>query len=748
MTISDFAISQGDRLAINISALPLGKGTSLGVDQLIYDRRSGLLSVDADGTGPGEARPLALLGNQADLRPDAIDLWQQPTAASTPSPAPTRSLRVSQRIDAETMAPGDTVTVLTTLENPDPEPLDSVDLVVELPAGVTLTGSRTDLLQRAVTVRSTQGSTVLTMAVGPLAAGERLSLPITLQLPDTNTAQLYTLRTSASGQGNTIHPSADPSALCPASELTLRVAPRLQPDLVITSLQGSDNHALHQPFESFLIVDNQGTTTAEHVLLTTVIPSGMTIVSLSGAVATEIADRVIRFELGTLQPGDHRTLGLTLSSIVAGTHTIVSEISCPSVDSDPFNNVAETRYTIRSERPTRSDLQLNLTASDRNPVVGERVALTATLSNQGPGDSAGPLVALACPEGLALESVEAQRGQYDPDTGLWDVGSLGIGASCSLQLGARVLAPGLWLAEAEVVDQANPDVDSIAGNARIGEDDQAIIAIRASQEAISKLQVVAGPRRIVAGADALIAVPLTYTDATRNSRLQDLELAMHFDSRALQFNGVSQAIPPLAMAPRIEADLDDRDRNPATDRRVVLRWQAGSTGAGSQAAIPLLTATFRSTTGFTDTLIGLSSGNTIAGSGFCGDPIAIQRRPWNLDIDDDGRIDNVTDGALLLRYAFGYDSGPDLIRSLIGTGARRRTADAIGAYLQEGVRSGALDLDGNGRFDALSDALMVIRYNADMASGDQLTAGALALDATITDSSAIAAQLQRLTTLL
>jgi len=79
----------------------------------------------------------------------------------------------------------------------------------------------------------------------------------------------------------------------------------------------------------------------------------------------------------------------------------------------------------------------------------------------------------------------------------------------------------------------------------------------------------------------------------------------------------------------------------------------------------------------------------------------------NLDIDGDGNADALTDGLLVLRYLFGF-RGEALISGAVVDGAPRASAEAIEAYLEQGI--GMLDIDGNTSADALTDGLLVLRY--------------------------------------
>ena len=79
---------------------------------------------------------------------------------------------------------------------------------------------------------------------------------------------------------------------------------------------------------------------------------------------------------------------------------------------------------------------------------------------------------------------------------------------------------------------------------------------------------------------------------------------------------------------------------------------------------------------------------------------------FDLDIDDDGKTDALTDGLLALRYMFGLSDAP-LITGVIGQDASRATSLEIESYLNENRSS--LDIDGNGDISALTDGLLILR---------------------------------------
>ena len=90
---------------------------------------------------------------------------------------------------------------------------------------------------------------------------------------------------------------------------------------------------------------------------------------------------------------------------------------------------------------------------------------------------------------------------------------------------------------------------------------------------------------------------------------------------------------------------------------------------------------------------------------------AVQQAPVaTLDVDASitaTKYDALTDGLIVIRYLFGL-TGESLTTGALGGTATRMDPAAVKVYL-DGIRS-ALDIDGNGTPDALTDGMLVLRY--------------------------------------
>ena len=112
----------------------------------------------------------------------------------------------------------------------------------------------------------------------------------------------------------------------------------------------------------------------------------------------------------------------------------------------------------------------------------------------------------------------------------------------------------------------------------------------------------------------------------------------------------------------------------------------------------------------------------------------------SIDIDGNEKYDALTDGLLMLRHMFGL-TGDALITDTVAADAQYKTSDEIESRIS--LLGELADIDGNGEIDALTDGLIVVRYLFGL-RGSSLIEGAVAENATLS-SEQIEARLESLT---
>ena len=112
----------------------------------------------------------------------------------------------------------------------------------------------------------------------------------------------------------------------------------------------------------------------------------------------------------------------------------------------------------------------------------------------------------------------------------------------------------------------------------------------------------------------------------------------------------------------------------------------------------------------------------------------IAAAPMTLDVDGNGKYEALADGLLLIRYLFGLTG--DALTSGIVTDSS--------AFLERvsDLRP-VLDVDGNGQADALTDGILILRYLFGL-RGNQLITNAIGAAATRTTPDAVIGYLQTL----
>jgi len=138
------------------------------------------------------------------------------------------------------------------------------------------------------------------------------------------------------------------------------------------------------------------------------------------------------------------------------------------------------------------------------------------------------------------------------------------------------------------------------------------------------------------------------------------------------------------------------------------------------------TRAFTSTTG----LAFDNAGNTLwVGDYFNDRALRFSPAVGLLNVDASGistKFDPLTDGLLIIRYLFGL-TGTPLTSGALGLTATRKDPAALKAYLDD-IRP-ALDVDNDGKADALTDGVLIIRYLSGL-HGTLLTNGVIGAGAT------------------
>ena len=113
----------------------------------------------------------------------------------------------------------------------------------------------------------------------------------------------------------------------------------------------------------------------------------------------------------------------------------------------------------------------------------------------------------------------------------------------------------------------------------------------------------------------------------------------------------------------------------------------------------------------------------------------------SLDLDGNQKYDALTDGLLFLRGLFGLE-GDGLTLGLIGSDATYSEPTEIANRIN--ILGELADIDGNGKVDALTDGLLVLRYLFGL-EGDALVKGVIGSDATRVTAEEIETYLETLT---
>ncbi len=447
-----------------IGGLAVGSSTSLQVTATVTN--SGLIENIAQVEDADQYDPDSTPGNDAPAEDD-----QDNAVLNVP---PASDLELTKDVDNATPAAGGSVTYTITVVNQGPDEGEGISVEDILPADVTYVSHANGSFNPGTGIWS----------IGDLAVGSSTSLNITVTVDIdgviTNVAQVETSDhfdpdSTPGNEDGTPYEDDEDDAVITASP-TVDVELRKDVDL-----------AEADPFENVtwtIVVTNKGPSAATGLTVYDKLPTNWVYVSDSSGGAYDTNTHI--WTIGTLPAGGSTSLSIvayaTLGVNVMGHgpvppgYTNIAEVwtlNEPDVDSTPGNSVPSEDDQDDAFIPVRafSDLALTKDVSDPTPYLGQQIAYTVVVTNEGPQPAVGVRVEDVLPAGLTYVS-NSLGAAYNAGSGIWEIGAVWPGASTSLTIWAQVNAIGVITNVAQVNRNFHYDPDSTPDNDAPAEDDQ------------------------------------------------------------------------------------------------------------------------------------------------------------------------------------------------------------------------------------------------------------------------------------
>jgi len=195
-------------------------------------------------------------------------------------------------------------------------------------------------------------------------------------------------------------------------------------------------------------------------------------------------------DMPALAPGEAAALTIRAKVTRSGKILNIATVTiADQYDPDRSNNSA----ALILNGGAQSDLALALESENIPSATDPSIAVTLTVTNNGIEDATGILIEEPLPGNVSLVKSEVTLGEYDPVSGIWDVGDLASGAGAELELTLAIDSnvEKILTAALIAIDQPDPDLtnnrSSIAINQKL--DEHPYIADLAIQKLVNETEV-------------------------------------------------------------------------------------------------------------------------------------------------------------------------------------------------------------------------------------------------------------------
>jgi uncharacterized repeat protein (TIGR01451 family) len=223
----------------------------------------------------------------------------------------------------------------------------------------------------------------------------------------------------------------------------VEVLKQISPDT--TSLLGEDA-------TFFVTVTNHGPAPATGVIVSDLLPAGLTLVSAHVSQGSYVP-QIGQWTIGTLEDEAFATLTLIATLDVVDSITNSAQVLRQNEpDPVPSNNFSAAVLNGQEN----ADVGVDITVDKPAPLVGENVTFTVTVANRGPSPATGVAVADVLSPDLTFVTATPSQGTYKAPE--WTIGPLsGIAPPVTLTIVATVKAPGPLFAAAFIRQQTEAD---------------------------------------------------------------------------------------------------------------------------------------------------------------------------------------------------------------------------------------------------------------------------------------------------
>jgi uncharacterized repeat protein (TIGR01451 family) len=379
---------------------------------------------------------------------------------------------IAKAFSPASIAAGGTSTLTFTLSNPNsstvlPGGLTGTSFSDPLPGGMAISTNSTagGTCVGAATNTFTTGQTSLTFSGLTILAGSPGTCTVTVVVTAPGAGSYVNatsgVSTSQTQTAGTVSPNATLTVVAGTPIITKSFSPNpiLGGNISTLTFTLTNPNATTMTLANPAFTDTFPTTPGAMTVsspVTTTNTCGGTLNNSSNT--TLLAGNVgIRYNNGSIPGNSSCTVSVKVTGGVPGTYRNESSILA-STNAGSSTSTAVANLEVQAQ----ADLAVTKTFAPNPPVVGSSITFTVTVTNNGPAETTNVTVQDSLATGYTFVSATAPQGSYDNVSGLWDIGTLGVGAPVSLDITATVLTSGPYSNTASIKTSDLPD--PIPGN--------------------------------------------------------------------------------------------------------------------------------------------------------------------------------------------------------------------------------------------------------------------------------------------